>query len=32
MACPDYFMVGMTNCAPSRVAVGQREVTVFSLV
>ena len=27
-----YFIVGMTNCAPSRADVGQRDVTVFSLV
>ena len=27
-----YFIVGMTNCAPSRAAVGQRDVTVFSRV
>jgi hypothetical protein len=30
--CVVYFIVGMTNCAPSRLAVGQREVTVLSRV
>ena len=30
--CRHYFMVGMTNWAPSRAAVGQREVTVLSRV
>jgi hypothetical protein len=27
-----HFIVGITNCAPSRAAVGQREVTVLSRV
>lgn len=27
-----YFIVGMTNSAPARIPVGQREVMVFSLV
>jgi hypothetical protein len=27
-----YFIVGMMNSAPDRMPVGQREVTVFSLV
>ncbi len=27
-----YFIVGITNCASSRAAVGQREVTVLSRV
>lgn len=27
-----YFIVGMTNSAPARMPVGQREVTVFSRV
>jgi hypothetical protein len=27
-----YFIVGITNCAPSRADVGQREVTVLSRV
>jgi hypothetical protein len=28
----DYFIVGMTNSAPSFTPLGQREVTVFVLV
>ena len=28
----NHFIVGITNCAPSRAAVGQREVTVLSRV
>ena len=31
-ATAPYFIVGMTNWAPSRAMVGQREVTVFSRV
>ena len=27
-----HFIVGITNCAPSRAVVGQREVTVFRRV
>jgi len=31
-AVANHFIVGMTNCAPSRADVGQREVTVLSRV
>jgi hypothetical protein len=31
-AVADHFIVGITNCAPSRADVGQREVTVLSRV